>query len=141
MINEPISEFINMCLSWYTTYGSDFMGRFGDKLREVRTLRGITQEQLAEMADTSRAMIGRYETTDQLPALDTLVRIADALGVSTDYLLGRTEAMDAPFAGEFVRPSKPPRPGRMPKTAGELAAFVREIVDETLNENNLPDRR
>ena len=75
------------------------MGAFGNRLREVRLMREITQEQLADKADISRVMIGRYETTDQLPALDTLVRIADALGVSTDYLLGRTEAMDAAFTG------------------------------------------
>ena len=116
------------------------MGEFGKRLRELRIMREITQEQLAEKADISRVMIGRYETTDQLPALDTLVRIADALGVSTDYLLGRTDAIDAPFAGEYVQPSRPPREGRMPKTAAELTAFVRQIIEETLNENDLSDR-
>ena len=117
------------------------MGEFGKRLRELRIMREITQEQLAEKADISRVMIGRYETTDQLPALDTLVRIADALGVSTDYLLGRTEAIDAPFAGEYVQPPKPPREGRMPRNTVELTAFVREIIEETLNENDLSDRR
>ena len=48
------------------------------------------------MADISRVMVGRYETADQPPALDTLVRIADALGVSTDYLLGMTETKNHP---------------------------------------------
>ena len=66
------------------------MSVIGEQIKKIRTEKGITQEQLAEMADISRVMIGRYETTDQLPALDTLIRIADALGVSTDYLLGRT---------------------------------------------------
>ncbi len=117
------------------------MVRFGDRLREVRMLRGVTQEELAESADIARTMIGRYETTDQLPALDTLVRIADALGVSTDYLLGRTEAVDAPFAGEYVQPLKPPREGRMPRNTAELTAFVRGIIEETLNENDLSERR
>ena len=118
------------------------MGMFGDKLREVRSIRGITQEQLAEMADTSRAMIGRYETTDQLPALDTLIRIADALGVSTDYLLGRTEAMEAPFTGQYVEPPKPPRSaGKLPRTAAELEAFVREIIREVIGENGPSEGR
>ena len=118
------------------------MGMFGDKLREVRSIRGITQEQLAELADTSRAMIGRYETTDQLPALDTLIRIADALGVSTDYLLGRTEAMDAAFAGRYVEPPRPPRnAGKLPRTSAELEAFVRDIIEEVLRENDLSEER
>ena len=100
-------------------------------------LRDITQEQLAEMADISRAMVGRYETTDQLPALDTLVRIADALGTSTDYLLGRTDTLDAPFVPNYVAPPKPPR--RMPRSSAELEHFIREIVDEALKENDKPD--
>ena len=113
------------------------MGTFGDRLREVRSLRKITQEELAEMADIDRTMIGRYETTDQLPALDTLIRIADALGVSTDYLLGRTEAMEAPFTGRYVEPPKPPRSaGKLPRTAAELEAFVREIIREVISENS-----
>ena len=126
-----------MYRSWYTTKGSDCMGEFGKKLREVRQIRNITQEQLAEMADISRVMVGRYETTDQLPALDTLVRIADALGTSTDYLLGRTDAMDAPYEPNYVAPPKPPR--RMPHSAVELEAFIREIIAETIEKKDLPN--
>ena len=135
--NETTMKFITLYLSWYTTGRGDHMGDFGKKLREVRQMRNITQEQLAEMADCSRVMVGRYETTDQLPALDTLVRIADALGTSTDYLLGRTDAMDAPFIPNYVAPPKPPR--RMPRSAAELEAFIREIISEQMQQNNLPD--
>lgn len=116
------------------------MGQFSQRLREVRTMRGITQEQLAEMADISRVMVGRYETTDQLPALDTLIRIADALGVSTDYLLGRTDAIDAAFTGEYVEPPKPPRgEGKLPKNAAELEILIREIIQEMLREKQSMD--
>lgn len=108
------------------------MGVFGDRLRMVRETRGITQEQLAEMADIARTMVGRYETTDQLPALDTLIRIADALGISSDYLLGRTDAIDAPFTSKYIAPPKPPR--RMPRSAAELEKFIREIITEVQNE-------
>ena len=116
------------------------MGAFGNRLREVRAFRNITQEQLAELADTSRAMIGRYETTDQLPALDTLVRIADALGVSTDYLLGRTEAMDAAFTGQYVAPERLPCVDRMPKNPAELADFIRYTVAQ-MQKDEQPDSR
>ncbi|MBQ8087896.1 MAG: helix-turn-helix transcriptional regulator [Clostridia bacterium] len=116
------------------------MGEFGKRLREVRQTREIMQEQLAEMADISRVMIGRYETTDQLPALDTLVRIADALGVSADYLLGRTDALDAPLTVEYVPPSKPMKDkASLPKDVSELEALIRKIALETLKENHLLD--
>ena len=116
------------------------MGAFGNRLREVRAFRNITQEQLAESADTSRAMIGRYETTDQLPALETLVRIADALGVSTDYLLGRTETMDAAFTGQYVAPERPACVDRMPKNPAELADFIRYTVAQ-MQKDEQPDSR
>ena len=114
------------------------MGEFGNRLREVRLMRQITQEQLAEKADISRVMIGRYETTDQLPALETLVRIADALGVSTDYLLGRTQAMDAAFEGRYVEPRRPCRLERMPKNTAELAEFVRRIIEQAQSDGDSP---
>ena len=114
------------------------MGVFGKRLREVRLERGITQEQLAEMADISRVMIGRYETTDQLPALDTLVRLADALGVSTDYLLGRTQAPDKPFSGGFSPPPPSTRPSRMPRTPEELTAFIQQVFRSCQCKNDLP---
>lgn len=110
------------------------MGVFAERLRQVRVSRNITQEQLAEMADIARTMVGRYETTDQLPALDTLVRIADALGTSTDYLLGRTDAFDAPFVSNYVTPPKPPR--RMPRSAAELENFIRDIVVKMTDEKS-----
>jgi len=115
------------------------MALFGDRLREVRLMRGITQEELAESADIARTMIGRYETTDQLPALETLVRIADALGVSTDYLLGRTQAMDAAFEGRYVEPRSPTRLEKMPKNTVELAEFVRRIIEQAQSDGDSPD--
>ena len=105
------------------------MDAFGERLRKLREMRNITQEQLAEKADIARTMIGRYETTDQLPSLDTLVRLADALGTSTDYLLGRTDSPDEQYVSNYSPPSASPR--HMPRTEAELEALIRKIVSET----------
>ncbi len=60
---------------------------------------------------TTRIMVRRYETTDQLPALDTLVRLADALGTSTDYLPGaRTRWTRRSRANTSPRQSLPAAP-------------------------------
>ena len=107
------------------------MGEFGKRLRELRIMREITQEQLAEKADISRVMIGRYETTDQLPALDTLVRIADALGVSTDYLLGRSTVRTS-FAEE--EPSTALR--RMTETGAQALLALRKMLGDAPEEQS-----
>lgn len=67
------------------------MTTFGHRLREARTKRGITQLQLAEKAGITRWAISLYEHDRGYPQVLTLTYIADALDVSTDYLLGRSE--------------------------------------------------
>lgn len=114
------------------------MGLFGSRLREARTIRGLTQEQLAEQADISRVMVGRYETTDQLPAVDTLVRIADALRVSTDYLLSRTDVPDQVPTGHSEQTTRKLKNiGGTPRTALELETLIRQITIDVLIENCL----
>lgn len=58
------------------------------KLREIRKRMGITQGQLAEMSNVHRVSISRYESGKKKPNVDSLKRLADALHVSTDELLG-----------------------------------------------------
>lgn len=61
---------------------------FGDRLRRLREERGFTQRELAEAADTSQRMIAYYETHSGTPAGPVLLRLARALKVSPDELLG-----------------------------------------------------
>jgi transcriptional regulator with XRE-family HTH domain len=61
---------------------------FGERLMALRKARGLTQIQLAEMIDSTQRAISRYETVaDRAPA-PVLAKLAKALHVSTDELLG-----------------------------------------------------
>ncbi|MEU5608476.1 helix-turn-helix transcriptional regulator [Streptomyces sparsogenes] len=53
----------------------------GDRIRELRTWRNLTQERLAERADMDRQAVNRIEQAHQAPGLDSLIRIAEALDV------------------------------------------------------------
>ena len=65
---------------------------FGQRLREARTLRGWTQEQLAKESGISAAVISHFETgTRQRASAANLVKLATGLSISVDYLLGRTD--------------------------------------------------
>lgn len=70
----------------------------GKRIAELRRERGYNQEQLAEMALISRITLARYETGVIEPGAFAVSRIADALNVSTDELLCRTEKLP-PFIG------------------------------------------
>ncbi len=72
---------------------------FGRRLRQARDLRELTQAQLAEKSRVSAVMISHFETGVRPSAsADNLVKLSNALEVSIDYLLGRTDDT-IPFSG------------------------------------------
>ena len=73
----------------------------GNRIAEIRRQRGLNQDELAELSTLSRISIARYETGKFEPGAKALARIADALEVSTDVLLGRSEE------AEINEPEKP----------------------------------
>lgn len=66
---------------------------FGLRLKEVREEKGIKREDLANQIGTSAAIIGRYERNERTPSVDIAKRVAEALGVSLDYLVGDTSVL------------------------------------------------
>lgn len=64
---------------------------FNKRLREVRMQCGFTQQNMADKLSISLNAYQKYEQAERSPSLDCLVKIADILDVSTDYLLCRDE--------------------------------------------------
>jgi transcriptional regulator with XRE-family HTH domain len=60
----------------------------GDKLKEIRTRRFLTQEELAERAGVSPATIVRIERNQAEPHISTMRKLAKALDVDPPELLG-----------------------------------------------------
>ncbi|MGH2975337.1 MAG: helix-turn-helix domain-containing protein [Solirubrobacterales bacterium] len=61
--------------------------RFGENLSRVRDLTGLSQEDLGIKAGLHRTEISQLERGLRVARIDTLVKLAGALGVSTDDLL------------------------------------------------------
>ena len=59
----------------------------GRRIRKQRTQRGWTQEALAERVNVSTSFVGHVERGTRKASLETLVAMANVLGVSLDYLL------------------------------------------------------
>lgn len=66
--------------------------RFAQRLKALRKERGITQQQLADGVGISKGGLSYYENAGRTPDISILERFADYFGVTTDYLLGRTNA-------------------------------------------------
>jgi len=65
--------------------------RFQERLRSARELRKWNQSELAEKANMPPSSIAHFESGSRKPSFDTLRRLANALAVTTDYLLGRVD--------------------------------------------------
>lgn len=61
---------------------------FGVKLKELRTEKKLTQLQMANILETSKSNISKYEAGNVEPSFDTLLKISKFFNVSVDYLLG-----------------------------------------------------
>ncbi len=61
---------------------------FTTRLREARDTRGWSQAELAQRADMQPSAIAHFEAARRKPSFDNVRRLAKALGVSTDYLMG-----------------------------------------------------
>lgn len=63
------------------------MKKFKNIIGRARKSKGITQKQLAEMLDCKQQQVSKYETSVNLPSVEKLVDIAEALDVSLDELI------------------------------------------------------
>lgn len=61
--------------------------KLGEKIKKERIRNRFTQEMLAEMADITSSYVGQIERGERKVTLSKLVRIANVLNVSVDYLL------------------------------------------------------
>ena len=62
---------------------------FASRLKQIRKDRRLTQEELASFLGINRSSYALYETGSRVPHDKNLRKIAEVLGVTTDYLLGR----------------------------------------------------
>lgn len=65
---------------------------FGERLKQARTSKGLSQTELGKLAGIHYTQVGRYESKGAQPSAEVLSRIASALGTSSDFLMsGSTE--------------------------------------------------
>lgn len=94
---------------------------FPTRLKTARDLRDWSQSDLAERAAMPPSSIAHFEAGSRKPSFDTLRRLANALEVTTDYLLGRA---DEPALAESGDP--------LYRDVSKLTARDRELAKDFL---------
>lgn len=65
-----------------------YLPEVGQKIKQLRNQRKLSQEMLGKRIGVSKSVISSYENGVHSPPYDVLTRLAQVFGVSTDYLLG-----------------------------------------------------
>lgn len=61
---------------------------YGQRIKDERQLKGLSQKQLAEMISTTQSTIGKYEREELQPNIDVITKLCEIFECSADYLLG-----------------------------------------------------
>lgn len=80
--------------------------KVGEKIRQLRKLRELTQEQLGEKAGISYKFIGEVERGTVNPSLDSLIGIARALHVTVKELFPSESDLITEFSHEELQTIK-----------------------------------
>jgi len=94
----------------------------GDRIREIREKRGMTQEQLAKAADISKGFLSDVENNKRNIGSQGILRLANILGASVDFLL----------TGEVSKNKEQEQiiiPPELSKTAEELNLTYSETLE------------
>ena len=95
---------------------------FPERFRYLRQSKNLAQSQLASLIGVDRSTISSYESNIRQPSLDTLSRIADVFGVSTDYLL----------TGDIIDKDKLLLSEKLDKLTPQQVRLVENIIDECI---------
>lgn len=107
----------------------------GNRLRTIRNLRGLTQQELAERAGVNQQAIARYEKNITEATDGALTSIARALNITSDYLLGLSD-LPTPVSNVFNDISDRELSIIGHLRAGRTLEAIRTIVDRERAEND-----
>jgi transcriptional regulator with XRE-family HTH domain len=112
----------------------DVAGMIGNRVRQARTERGWTLDQLADRSRVSRRMVVNVEQGVTNPSIATLLRLSDALGVGLPSLVdrGRPPALRVTHPGQATALWRGPSGGQGLLVAGTEPPDVVELWDWTL---------
>jgi transcriptional regulator with XRE-family HTH domain len=110
---------------------------FGERLRELRKQRSLSQTELGEITGLHFTNISRYERNLSQPGAETLKRIADSLSIPSDYLMAGTveEAAKAHFEDrELLNQFK-----EVDRLPDDKKQFIKRVLDALLVKEKLRD--
>lgn len=76
------------------------MNEFGKRLKKIREEKGLTHAELGAAVGSTKSHMWKYENKDVDPGLKMMIRLANFLGVTLDWLAGNGDFNDVQFANK-----------------------------------------
>lgn len=96
----------------------------GERIRLLRTEKGLSQEGLADALDVTRQAVSRWETDASLPDIDKLIGLCDLFGVSLDYLVRGKESAVRLAKAEAESADTPAQTYSLPISRSTIAGIL-----------------
>ncbi len=110
---------------------------FSERLKSARTRKGLSQSQLGQLVNLHYTQIGRYENKGAQPSADVLSKLADALDVTTDFLMYGSREDVAEGIGDKELISQFKKIALLPTDQKNI---VKELIDAFLLKNDLQQK-
>ena len=121
-----------------TTKTQGSKAAFGKRLAAAREAKGLTKEKLGKLVGVHHSQIGRYEKGEASPSAEVLKKMANALHVSTDFLMNGTTAdlaaeniNDKTLINQF---------NRISELSDESKAVVSKLIDAFLFQQEIKQK-
>jgi transcriptional regulator with XRE-family HTH domain len=128
--HDPYSDLQSIPRDGERLMNGDNVG-IGNRLKIIRDRKGLNQKEAAETFGISNVVLNRYENDERTPDVETLGRLAEFYGVTTDYLLGRTNNPTSLFSdndpNDEIQPTPPER----------IRTFQKKIASSQLSEESI----
>lgn len=107
------------------------MATYSERIRELRKMRGMSQQDLANKLDLNKVAISQYERGVRRPSIDIVSALCDIFNVSSDFLLGEDDMTIRIVNTDEIKKLDSPR--RIP-VLGRVAAgipidAIEDIID------------
>lgn len=100
----------------------------GQRIREVRLQRGLTQQTLAQKADIGIMYLGEIERGIKMPSLNSFIKIVEALDISADYILRNEISSGMEYiCDDIAQKLKPLTPHQRKTAADILDAYLNSL--------------
>lgn len=115
------------------------MATYSERIRELRILHEMSQQDLADRLDVNKVTISQYERGVRKPDLNVLTALCDIFNVSSDYLLGKDDMTIRIVGKEGLEKLVSARTKRIPVLGRVAAGVPIDAIEDVLDWEEIPE--